>query len=137
MIYREKTRVDVVLQGLNKPRVEGRRPRSNRGRESNGSRTCGSNFSPRDMNPAAKVGVPISRRSARGYGYAWTLDTLDYMRITIICSEKGLVAHKQWPLKAKVSGSIPDAQLRNEGGVSPKALIFGLTEAAMLTEAWK
>ncbi|GFN97163.1 hypothetical protein PoB_002366900 [Plakobranchus ocellatus] len=55
-----------LRQGLNKPRVEGRRPRSNRDRESNGSRTCGSNFPPRDLNPAAKVGVPISRRSARG-----------------------------------------------------------------------
>ncbi|GFO16681.1 hypothetical protein PoB_004318600 [Plakobranchus ocellatus] len=50
-------------QGVNKPRMEGRRPESSRDGESNGSRTCGSNFLPRDLNPAAKVGVPINLRS--------------------------------------------------------------------------
>ncbi|GFO07815.1 hypothetical protein PoB_003432000 [Plakobranchus ocellatus] len=32
----------ISKQGVNKPRVEGRRPRSSRDRESHGSRTCGS-----------------------------------------------------------------------------------------------
>ncbi|GFO35726.1 hypothetical protein PoB_006223100 [Plakobranchus ocellatus] len=94
----------IHQQGVNKPGVEGRRPGSSRNGESNDSRTCESNLPPRDLNPAAKIGVPINRRSTkRETQVIKTHDTIDvYFARTVTEAERKRASAIKWIREAKM-----------------------------------
>ncbi|GFN99220.1 hypothetical protein PoB_002572600 [Plakobranchus ocellatus] len=118
-----KTRVSITLQGVNKPRMEGRRPESSRDGESNGSRICGSSNYEKapwkvvgeraartekantncgsDGKRAGTMewirGVTLAGGSAASLPLAWRLPDVGH---TLACSwpDAGVVLGRHWPV---------------------------------------